>query len=69
MADKRNDLAHGSVGLWAGQPGIAPYYFARLDTAVVPPVVLRVPDIDFVKNDVLDLIEQLDGFRARPEAS
>jgi hypothetical protein len=69
MATKRGELAHGSVGLWEGQPGIAPYYFARLNDNGVPPVVLHVADINGITNDFIDLIEQLDGFRSRLDAS
>jgi hypothetical protein len=30
QADRRNELAHGSIGLDKGRPVLAPYYFARV---------------------------------------
>ena len=63
LADRRNAMAHGSVGWWDGQPSIAPYYFARLDASdVLPQGLLRVDDINAARNDFVDLKVELIAF-------
>jgi hypothetical protein len=61
LANQRHAMAHGSVGVWHGRPGIAPFFFEK-SRGHIPSYVLRVEDIDETKDAYIEMVDDLTAF-------